>query len=109
MCSVSDEARKNDEYSSDDEYQLGSDVLGSDLSQESIKIGDTINYWLSISVWAEAFTMRYGKVVKVVPANEIYQPHLYLNNGDTVYWGDAIRKLKETINDDGITKQFIEG
>jgi hypothetical protein len=109
MCSVSDKARMNNEYSCDDEYQLGSDVVGSDLSLESIKIGDTINYWLSISIWGEASTMRYGKVVKVVSANEIYQPHLYLDNGDTVHWGDAIRKVKETINDDGITKQFIEG
>ncbi len=49
--------------------------------------------------------MRYGKVVKVVTANEIYQPHIYLDNGDTVYWGDAIRKVEK----DGITKQFIEG
>jgi hypothetical protein len=95
MCSVSDEARKNDEYSSDDEYQLGS-LLRSDFSQESIKLGDTINYWLSISVWGEPSTMRYGKVVKVITANEIYQPHIYLDNGDTVYWGDAIRKVEET-------------
>ena len=49
--------------------------------------------------------MRYGKVVKVITANEIYQPHIYLDNGDTVYWGDAIRKVEK----DRITKQVIEG
>ena len=79
--------------------------LRSDYSKESIKIGDTINYWLSINVWGEASTMRYGKVVKVITANEIYQPHIYLDNGDTVYWGDAIRKVEK----DRITKQVIEG
>lgn len=83
--------------------------LRSDYSKESIKIGDTINYWLSINVWGEASTMIYGKVVKVLSAKELYQPHLYLDNGDTVHWGDVIRRVKETINDDGITKQSIEG
>ena len=41
---------------------INQDLLRSNFSQESIQIGDTINYWLLINVWGEASTMRYAQL-----------------------------------------------
>jgi hypothetical protein len=62
--------------------------------EESIKIGDKINYWLGIHVWGDDSTKRSSKMVKILSAKEIYEPHLYLDNGDTVHFGDIIQKVE---------------
>jgi hypothetical protein len=38
--------------------------------------------------------------VKILSAKEIYEPHLYLDNGDTVHFSDIIQKVEESITDD---------
>jgi len=73
--------------------------------KESIEIGDKINYWLTIHVWGDKYTMRCSKVVKIVHAEEMYEPHLHLENGDTVLFGSVIQKVKETFSEDPGTQK----
>ena len=61
------------------------------LAKESIEIGDKINYWLKIHIWGDDSTMQCSKVVKILSAKEMYEPHLYLENGDTVLFGAKIQ------------------
>ena len=89
---------------SDDDSEFAWDLL-----PETIKLGDKINYWLTINVWGDDSTMRCGTVVKILPAKELYEPHLYLDNGDTVHFCEKIRRVEESMSDDGITKQSIHG
>ena len=39
--------------------------------QESIIIGDTIHYWLTINTWGEDSTMRRSTVVKILSPKEM--------------------------------------
>jgi hypothetical protein len=39
-------------------------------------------------------------VVKILSAQEIYEAHLCLDNGDTVQFGDIIQKVEESITDE---------
>ena len=41
------------------------------------------------------------KVVKIEPAKDMYEPHLHLENGDTVLFGSMIQNVKESIDDKG--------
>jgi hypothetical protein len=41
------------------------------LVEDSIKIGDKINYWLGIHVWGDESTKRSSTVVKILSAQEI--------------------------------------
>ena len=75
--------------------------------QESIIIGDTIHYWLTINTWGEDSTMRRLTVVKILSPTEMYDPHLLLANGDTVQYGAKISRVKEKFSEDGVTKQFV--
>jgi hypothetical protein len=38
-------------------------------------------------------------VVKILSAQEMYEPHLCLDNGDTIQFGDIIQKVEEPITD----------
>jgi hypothetical protein len=69
------------------------------LVEDAIKLGDKINYWLGIHVWGDESTKRSSTVVKILSAQEIYEPHLCLDNGDTVQFGDIIQKVEEPITD----------
>jgi hypothetical protein len=89
--SLSVVAENQNDASSDDDCGFGSD-----LDPETIKIGDKINYWLTMNVWGDDSTMRCGTVVKILSAKDIYEPHLHLDNGDTVHFGEKIRRLEET-------------
>ena len=89
----------DDSSSSDSSGVWSSDMRG----KESIEIGDKINYWLPIHVWGDDSTMRSSKVVKIEPAKDIYEPHLHLENGDTVLFGSIIQIVKESIDDNGTT------
>ena len=73
--------------------------------KESIEIGDKINYWLNIHVWGDKYTMRCSKVVKILHAEEMYEPHLHLENGDTVLFGSRIQKVEETFSEDHATQK----
>ena len=70
------------------------------LVEDAIKIGDKINYWLGIHVWGDQSTKRSSMVVKILSAQEIYEAHLCLDNGDTVQFGDIIQKVEESITDE---------
>jgi len=39
--------------------------------------------------------------VKIEPAKDMYEPHLHLENGDTVLFGSMIQNVKESIDDNG--------
>ena len=75
--------------------------------QESIIIGDTIHYWLTINTWGDDLTMRHLTVVKILSPKEMYNPHLLLSNGDAVNFGDKICQVEERFSEDGLTKQFV--
>ncbi len=80
----------------DSESYDNSGLWSSDsLEKESLEIGDKINYWLTIHVWGDDSTMQCSKVVKILSAKEIYEPHLYLENGDTVLFGSKFREWKK--------------
>ena len=70
------------------------------LVEDAIKLGDKINYWLGIHVWGDESTKRSSTVVKILSAQEIYEAHLCLDNGDTVQLGDIIQKVEESITDE---------
>ncbi len=76
------------------------------MPAEEIKIGDKINYWLAIHVWGEDTTMRCSKVLQILSAKDMYEPHLFLDNGDTVHFGDIIQKVEESFIVDGNQKQI---
>ena len=59
-------------------------------------------------MWGDSYTMRSSKVVKILSPNDIYKPHLYLDNGDTVLFGDIIQKVEESFIDDGLQKQTTD-
>ena len=90
-------AQPDDNSSSDTSGEWTSDMQG----KESIEIGDKIKYWLPIHVWGDRSTMRSSKVVKIEPAKDMYEPHLHLENGDTVLYGSMIQNVKESIDDNG--------
>ena len=81
--------------------------LSSDREQESLKLGDTIQYWLYPDTWGDDSTMRKSTIVKILSPDDIYEPHLYLDNGDTVNYGDKIQRVEEKTSEDGITKQPV--
>ena len=97
-------AQPDDNSSSDSSGVWTSDMRG----KESIEIGDKIKYWLPIHVWGNRSTMRSSKVVKIEPAKDMYEPHLHLENGDTVLFGSMIQNVKESIDDNGTSKTLTK-
>ena len=53
--------------------------------------------------------MRSSKVVKILSAKTLYEPHIYLENGDTVVFGSKIQRVVETYSTDGSLKNTIHG
>ncbi len=51
--------------------------------------------------------MRCSKVLKILSAKDMYKPHLFLDNGDTVHFGDIIQRVEESFSDDGNQKQIM--
>ena len=96
-------AQPDDNSSSDSSGVWTSDMRG----KESIEIGDKINYWLTIHVWGDNSMMRCSKVVKILLAKDMYKPHLFLDNWDTVHFGDIIQQVEESFSDDGNQKQIM--
>ena len=46
-------------------------------------------------------------MVKILSPNEFYEPHIYLDNGDTIYFGDKIQKFEESSSESS-TKPIVK-